>query len=1621
MTRKRFLSILLIFAIMISMMPGVSITAAAAAYSVGGTVTLSSATVEGLQVDIYASSDLSAPLESYMTDSSGGYNFSLDTGDYTLVIPASESGGYNRIIQTVTVSDADVTSDVTLSAYENTWTNYYSLEAPAYDSGSSTYTITTPEELAWVAYQCNSGNDFYNLIPYKTIELANTVDLSAHNWVPIGTSSTPFYGNFDGNSDLGYEIDGLTISDSINDLVGLFGCLAGKLKDVDLENASAQSTKNSSNVRVGALVGKSSNNYASITNCSVSGTVTCVRGYAGGLVGAAEFYSTVTGSSSSASVTGTSSNAGGFAGYIVQSTIRECYSTGSAETTAGSAAVGGFVGTIGGGSTVEKCWSAGNVKGTTYTGGFVGGLTNTTISNCYTTSNVTGGINWDAGGFVANNSYGTINYSYAVGIVGGGTFMGGLVGSNTSGVYNSCYWDSTVNTGVSTDSYASTTSVMATSDFAAALNTAGSSTNWAYLAGANGGYPILRGVGYDPCTVTYYYNLTDTTTEHTTQNVLQGSVFSAPTAPSETGYIFTGWYTDSSCTVKWDFDSDTTSLSSLSLFAGWSAVYSVGGYVSDGTGTGLTVSGLTVNLYAADDTDYSDSLGSSTTDLSGNYTISTKVPAGSYIVVIAGVSGSYATATATVTITDADLTDADLTLSEPSDNWTDYASAPTLNGSTYTITSPAELAWLASQVNGGNTFSGYTFTVANDINLSGHYWIPIGDSDSRYFAGTFDGNGHTITGLIISATGSAYTGLFGYLYGTVRDLGVTDVDITVDNTSLSSNGFVGALAGYANDITISGCWSTGSISYTDPGVSSIFGSVGGLIGYSLGCDVSNCYSAVSINCLTASSFRCIYAGGLIGYSDVCTVSNCYAAGSILGMASGAGGLCGYNYFGEFNYSYSATTLSGITNCMFTGGFIGYGSGVDYTSFTGCYWLSGTVSYGIGSASSDKAAPVTASVLAKYFDYPLNSSQANPPWITIFGVNSNYPVLDGIGAGNHAGCYFVEFVDGSDSSTLYTAYALPGQDIPAPADPIKSYYIFKGWYDSPSSGSTVSFPVRITADTSIFAQWDASTYAISITAPTDITNVANGTAKTASALGLPEKVTLTTSDGDVQADVIWDVDSSSYDPSVTTEQTFTVNGTVTLPGGVVNPDGISLDVSISVTVNAAPSTDKTLVSITAPADITGVANGAAKTAFALGLPEKVTLVTDAGNVQADATWDVDSSSYDPSDTAEQTFTVDGTVTLPNGVVNPDGISLDVSIDVTVNAVSSVDKILVSIATSSSITGVANGTGKSASALGLPTKVTLATDGGDVQADVIWDVDGCSYDPDDTAEQTFRVNGTVILPSGVVNPNGVPLATSIIVTVSAGNPASFMIIASAGNGGGISPSGEVPVTEGGSRTFTITPNANYTIASVRVDGINEGAISSYTFTNVTAGHTIHATFSRTGGGGGGSRPAYIPRTLTDNATGITVSGNGIPGSAVLTVEDMELHPKGTCAACAAIRQQMGDGDHTLLLGWDISLSGAFTGTLDITVPVDSRYNGLIITMLHCKNGVLETLTATVIDGKAIFTVTSLSPLAVFAYVPDVLDFVPKTGDSRPSLAGWLLCGVSAAGIIALTILGKRRKPH
>ena len=156
----------------------------------------------------------------------------------------------------------------------------------------------------------------------------------------------------------------------------------------------------------------------------------------------------------------------------------------------------------------------------------------------------------------------------------------------------------------------------------------------------------------------------------------------------------------------------------------------------------------------------------------------------------------------------------------PTDYWTDEGNykMPSIDAETRTvsITSAAELAWVAYRCMHGTTFAEYTILLENDIDLSGHLWMPIGveiSSGSYPFQGVFDGEGHQITGLTIS---DLATGKFPYksgsgLFGVVEEARIQNV--LVDGVvSAKSNGGRAMLIGYLYNSVLLNCGVTGRIS-----------------------------------------------------------------------------------------------------------------------------------------------------------------------------------------------------------------------------------------------------------------------------------------------------------------------------------------------------------------------------------------------------------------------------------------------------------------------------------------------------------------------------------------------------------------------------------------------------------------------------------------------------------------------------------------------------------------------------------------------------------------------------------------------------------------------------------------
>jgi The GLUG motif len=285
--------------------------------------------------------------------------------------------------------------------------------------------------------------------------LANDVDCSGFNFIPVGSVNTPFTGTLDG---MGYKISNLSIS--LRGTIGLFGVTKGAtIGQLNLDNVKMIDTADTSGG--GALIGDATSTQ--IYDVTASGIVN-ITGSAGGLVGLLNESSSLKRSSSSVNVSsvGTGSYVGGLVGQVYDrssstaSSITDSYATGSVKGSYSSGAVGGLVGELANGSittsyaTGEVGLTVKGIDGNGNFGGLVGALgssplsgsTAISIKSCYATGNVTGDnkVNTTQGetigglvGYVYQQAKSpSITNSFAIGNVSGAQNVGGLIGMNKS-------------------------------------------------------------------------------------------------------------------------------------------------------------------------------------------------------------------------------------------------------------------------------------------------------------------------------------------------------------------------------------------------------------------------------------------------------------------------------------------------------------------------------------------------------------------------------------------------------------------------------------------------------------------------------------------------------------------------------------------------------------------------------------------------------------------------------------------------------------------------------------------------------------------------------------------------------------------------------------------------------------------------------------------------------------------------------------------------------------------------------------------------------------------------------------------------------------------------------------
>ena len=247
------------------------------------------------------------------------------------------------------------------------------------------------------------------------------------------------------------------------------------------------------------------------------------------------------------------------------------------------------------------------------------------------------------------------------------------------------------------------------------------------------------------------------------------------------------------------------------------------------------------------------------------------------------------------------------------------------NTNTYTVYNADGLMNIAELVNGGKT--DINITLDKNIDLTGKDWTPIGTDYDNAYTGTFDGGGHTITGLTVT-TNDQYAGLFGYLgkfgkFGTVKNVVMDGIQITCNHRL----GSAGGVAGFSRAVTIENCSVSGSVSGTMR--------AGGVVGGQIGGSITGCSSSATVK-------GALNVGGVAGEKNSgATMTACYATGNVtieidpINNILG-GGLVGFNARSSVLACYATgnvTSTGSSTGNVSIGGFLGG----NYTTVTACYW------------------------------------------------------------------------------------------------------------------------------------------------------------------------------------------------------------------------------------------------------------------------------------------------------------------------------------------------------------------------------------------------------------------------------------------------------------------------------------------------------------------------------------------------------------------------------------------------------------------------------------------------------------------------------------------------------------
>ena len=772
----------------------------------------------------------------------------------------------------------------------------YQLDGRGYRAGADADVVDDGCATTCTGFELTKNLDFNDPTSYRPDSTNQTAWTSRAGWNPIRRSSPFFSAIFDGN---GHTISNLMINRGFSGNIGLFGATAS---NAEITNLGLLDVNIQARSTVGGLAGQ---NRGDITNSYVMGIISGSRNSIGGLVGW-NTAGSITNSYAMVSVSGSRFNTGGLVGQNTAGRIENSYVTGSVSVT---------------GSDIR---SIGNI------GGLVGWNNNAAgmismIRNSYATgevkAEVTGSVVTIAtiGGLVGSSDIASmIEASYWL---RGSASMGGLNVASNTGKTTMELQEPTTATGIysnwRTDDW----------DF-------GTSLQFPILKYPDGNLIPNQGIGL---------------------RSLQTSTTAAQLIPPLGG---------------------TTTRHAIAVPPGTSSI--------DLTLTAYNSTAMIEVVTEGDDNDYFDGKGSRdsvSVPIATNpvLIITVREPDLEEPIVYRVVVTTLPPCTVSLnTDDDNDGIEQVLDIDKDGDGLIEICDLEgldemrhQLDGTGYKTTSNATIITKGC---GGSDCTGYELTKSLDFMADNNYrttankvtwttgegWQPIGTSSEVFFSATFEGNGYTISNLMIDRSGENNIGLFGGARGKISNIGLRNVDISgLDD--------VGGLVG-SNSTTITNSYVTGSVSGRSQ--------VGGLVG-SNSATITNSYATASVEGSGEN------VGGLVGRNSA-TITNSYAIGSVLGSATNRGGLVGNNT-GSITNSYATGRVGGSSATV--GGLVGNNTG---GMITISYWLSGSASSGGTNVPASTLRTAMALISPTAPNMMIYTGWSTDDWD--FGTNEQFPAL-----------------------------------------------------------------------------------------------------------------------------------------------------------------------------------------------------------------------------------------------------------------------------------------------------------------------------------------------------------------------------------------------------------------------------------------------------------------------------------------------------------------------------------------------------------------------------------------------------------------------------------------------------